>query len=229
MVVDLWAVRHGQSTANVAFEEAARYRREDAGIPGKDADVPLSVFGRTQAAALGRWLASLPGDSRPEVAYESPYWRAHQTLKIMMEESRLAPGVPVEVRVDERLRDRETGILELLTPAAIARRYPAEADRRQRIGEVFYRPPGGESMLDVAHRTRSFLNDLDAEPARGVLVVGHDATVLMMRAVNDGLDETALVELMARVVVANASVSHWHRDDGRWARRSFSTVAHLPE
>lgn len=83
-------------------------------------------------------------------------------------------------------------------------------------------------MLDVAHRVRDFLDALDTEPIRGVLVVGHDATVLMMRVVIDGVDETASAEVTARAVVANASIRHWRRGDGRWVLRGFNAVAHLP-
>jgi probable phosphoglycerate mutase len=224
---ELWAVRHGQSTANAAFERARVDGREDAGLDGRDADVPLSSLGLLQAAALGRWLAALPLTRWPDVAYVSPYLRARQTLQAILEPARQSVCRPVEVRVDERLRDRETGVLELMTQAAVERRYPAEASRRHLVGEVYYRPAGGESLLDVALRLRSFLRDLDTDPARRVLVVGHDATVVMLRAITEGLDEAALAELMVRDPVLNASVSHWQRSSPRWILRSYNTTAHL--
>lgn len=52
----IWAVRHGQSTANVAYEEAER-TGSTVPLPGRGADVPLSPLGWRQAEALGRWLA----------------------------------------------------------------------------------------------------------------------------------------------------------------------------
>lgn len=99
-------MRHGQSTANVAFEAARRQGREDAGIQGRDADVPLSPHGRSQAAALGRWLSSFPEAGRPEVAYVSVYLRARQSLEVLLEASRLPLAGQVEVRLDVALRLR---------------------------------------------------------------------------------------------------------------------------
>jgi len=61
------------------------------------------------------------------------------------------PDAP-RARYDERLRDRDQGILEFLTRRAIITSYPAEAERRGRLGDFYYRPPGGESWADVALR-----------------------------------------------------------------------------
>jgi len=36
------------------------------------------------------------------------------------------------------------GRLELLTSAAIAARFPEQATRRRALGDLRYRPPGGE-------------------------------------------------------------------------------------
>ena len=47
----------------------------------------------------------------------------------------------------------------MLTAPAIEKEYPAEAARRRKMGELYYRPPGGESFLDVALRVRGLLRD----------------------------------------------------------------------
>jgi broad specificity phosphatase PhoE len=50
--------------------------------------------------------------------------------------------------------------------------------------DPLYRPPNGESFEDIAVRLRSFLDDLHRDHAgERVVVVAHDAVVLMMRAV----------------------------------------------
>ncbi|TDC78347.1 hypothetical protein E1193_20925 [Micromonospora sp. KC606] len=64
----LWIVRHGESTANVAATAAEASGAERIDLSHRDADVPLSATGEEQARATARWLASLPGQHRPDVA-----------------------------------------------------------------------------------------------------------------------------------------------------------------
>jgi probable phosphoglycerate mutase len=85
-------VRHGQSAANAAIEQARRAGHEDVELEGRDADVPISPVGRLQAAALGRWLAGLSRDAGPEVVYVSSYPRARQTLETILEGQRTGSG-----------------------------------------------------------------------------------------------------------------------------------------
>ncbi|MEU5756719.1 phosphoglycerate mutase family protein [Streptomyces sp. NPDC047829] len=70
----LWAVRHGQSTANVAFAAAAS--GSTVPVPGRDQDVPLSGLGAAQAVALGDWLAGQTPGAGPDLVVCSPYARA---------------------------------------------------------------------------------------------------------------------------------------------------------
>ena len=63
----LWVVRHGQSAGNVARDLATERGLARIALTGRDVDVPLSVLGREQARALGRWFASSHEDGRPEV------------------------------------------------------------------------------------------------------------------------------------------------------------------
>ncbi|MCD0482864.1 histidine phosphatase family protein [Streptacidiphilus sp. ASG 303] len=150
------AVRHGESTANALFAVAEAAGALEVPIDCRDADIPLTALGRRQADALGRRLAALPGALRPQAVWCSPYVRARQTA----EHALAGFGAGLPVRYDERLRDRELGVLEMLTAAAIEVRHPEEAARRRRLGPLYYRPPGGESWADVALRVRSLLADL---------------------------------------------------------------------
>jgi broad specificity phosphatase PhoE len=77
-------------------------------------------------------------------------------------------------------------------------------------------------LLDVAARIRSFLNDLPHDGS--ILVVGHDATVLMLRAVLEGLTENAAAALMAHEPVRNASVSGWRLTGERWTLDFYNDV-----
>ncbi|WP_198035387.1 histidine phosphatase family protein [Streptacidiphilus rugosus] len=209
----LTAVRHGQSTANAAFHAAEAEGALDVGISCRDADLSLTSLGREEARALGRWLATRDGDGLPQSLWVSPYLRTQETAELVVEELDRA-GLPLpELCTDERLRDRELGVLEMLTSAAIELRHPTEAARRRLLGELRWRPPGGESYSDVALRLRSALRDLyEAEANRRVLVVAHDAVVLLLRHVIDDLQEGELIEIGRAGAVTNTSVTRWIRD-----------------
>lgn len=166
-VAGLWAVRHGQSTANVAFAEAERTGSADLPVVGRDSDVPLSALGRAQARTLAGWLAGHAPGTGPDLVVCSPYARARQTWDAMA-----GPASDVPVLVDERLRDREMGVFELHPPTALEARAPAEAARRALLGEWSYRPPGGEALADVALRVRDLTTELaGAAAGRRVLLV----------------------------------------------------------
>jgi probable phosphoglycerate mutase len=206
--VALWWVRHGESTGNVA--RVAAYAQGHAAIDLDLADpvVPLSPTGRAQAGALGRWMAEQEPERRPTHAVVSPYLRARQTAEGILRGAGLE-GLSAEV--DERLRDREQGILDGLTWRGIVERQPEEAERRRSLGRFYYRPPGGESWADVALRVRALLADADWAGHR-VLLVAHDVTILIARYLLEGLSEEQAVALSGSV--ANCSLTSYQRRDG---------------
>ncbi|MFE9955398.1 histidine phosphatase family protein [Micromonospora sp. NPDC005299] len=219
----LWIVRHGESTANVAATAAEASGAELIDLTHRDADVPLSSTGEEQARATGRWLAGLPEARRPDVAVVSPYLRAVRTAELAL------AGTGVPASRDERLRDRELGILDGLTGHGVRRRYPDEAARRDRLGKFYYRPPGGESWTDVALRLRTLLGDLRRDHAGGrVLLFGHDALVFLLRYLVEGLTEAELMALTRGHVIANCSVTGWSADaTGQLTPDVFNDVTHL--
>ena len=215
----LAVVRHGQSTGNIAASAAERSGAEVIDIPERDADVPLSVTGREQAGAVRTVFAEMLADLRPEVAVVSPYRRTRQTAEAALAD------LPIPTRIDERLRDRELGVLDLLTSRGVQARFPDEARRRDRLGKFYYRPPGGESWTDVLLRLRSLLRDLESSR---VVLFAHEATVLLTRYLVEDLDEAALMEIAHRTTVANCSISSWRRRDGLLTPETFNDVSHLP-
>lgn len=227
VVAELILVRHGQSLSNVAFPTADARGLLEAEIGGRDADVPLTDFGKAQAAAVGAWLAALPAEQVPQVVITSPYLRARETWRIAAAASGLDLPAPA---TDERLVDRLLGDLEMLTRAAIRQRFPDEAARRAEAGEYRYTPPGGESFADVEGRLASFLGDLNRDHAgERVIVVAHDAVVLMMRAVVEGLGwEQVIAMERAEGTVRNASISRFVDRGGRLELASYNGVEHLP-
>ncbi|MFB7874331.1 histidine phosphatase family protein [Nocardia sp. NPDC056064] len=222
----LWAVRHAQSQANAWFADPATESRP---MRGTDAAVELTGYGEWQARRLGDWLAGLSSAQRPTLVACSPYLRTRLTWALMAEAAvtRNRHLRPVRTLVDERLRDREMGIFELHPYRAIRRRSPEEAARRELVGNWVYRPPGGESLADVALRVRSFLDELDTVAAGDqVLVVSHDAVVLSLRYILDGLGAPVPDSLEP---VPNASVSQWRREGPRLALRVWGSVDHLTD
>jgi broad specificity phosphatase PhoE len=116
----------------------------------------------------------------------------------------------------------------MLTAAAIAARFPGEPRRRQLAGEFDYRPPGGESLMDVAARLSALLAEVgDRYAGRRVLVVAHDAVVLMLRHLLDGLSAADLADVVRDGPVANASVTRWARTGERLALVEYNAVSHL--
>lgn len=221
MISDLWLTRHGESIGNVAATTAEREGLDVIAIEERDADVPLSTTGAEQAQAFGAWLADHDGGIG--TAWVSPYLRAQQTLSLAMAES----GSTLVPLVDERLRDRELGVLDLLTRRGVERLHPEEAERCRRLGKYYHRPPGGESWADVALRLRSFLTDSIPAADGGALIVAHDAVVLLLVSLLTAMNERELLDFASANTVLNASVTHLRRDGARWEMLAFSTVSHL--
>ena len=226
VVSELILIRHGQSASNVAFPKADAEGRLESGLTGPDTDVELTDLGVKQAEAVGHWLAALPPDRRPELVITSPYRRARETWRIAVEASGLKLPTP---STDDRLMDRLTGELEMLTDAAIRQRFPDEPARFEQAGEYAYRPPGGETFGDIAERLSSFLADLNGKHAgERVVVVAHDSVVLMMRFVIEGLELAALPGIVEQHgQVRNASLTGFRESSGRLVLDRYNTVDHL--
>jgi broad specificity phosphatase PhoE len=225
-LTEIVLVRHGESIGNVARTNAMDAGAETIDVGLRDPDVPLTVSGEQQARAVGGWLAET--SVAPDLVYCSPFTRARQTAELAL----AAGDLDLEVHLDERLRDRELGVLDLLTHDGVVNRFPEEEARRRWLGKLYYRPPGGESWADVALRLRSFISDLmvAAPDARRALLVSHDAVIMLLRYVLEGWDEETLIDTAARTEVANASVTRLMLDPDQsplWVAESFNAVEHL--
>jgi len=208
----LWIVRHGQSAGNVARDAAEAAGLFVIDIAERDIDVPLSDLGHEQAQALGRWFGALPPDRQPEVVLTSPYVRARQTTRLLMEAAGL-DARKLRVRVDERLREKEFGLLDRLTVHGIRQKYPELAAQRIHVGKFYFRPPGGESWCDVILRLRSVLEMVSREHAgQRVLVVAHQVIVNCMRYLMENLEEHEILALDKRGDVPNCGVTSYEHD-----------------
>ena len=131
-------------------------------------DVPLSVRGRAQAAALARAVRGY----RVRAAYVSPFRRARETAELALQGS----GVPLVV-LDE-LRELSLGTWEGCTVDEV----------RARAGDPYVAwlrtphdcpPPGGEPLPVVSARVRSAVDRIAAAHPDGddVLVVAHGGVI----------------------------------------------------
>jgi broad specificity phosphatase PhoE len=224
-VAELILVRHAESTGNVAREQAEASGAEVIPVEARDADVELSDLGKRQAEQLGRFLRLADSAQLPTAVWSSPYVRARQTAAGIV----AAAGMVGQPRIDERLRDKELGILDTLTNIGVRARYPLEEDRRRWLGKFYYRAPGGESWADLALRLRSVLIDLDiAEHDERVMVVTHDAVITMLRYVCEGLDEAQVLALARSDVLVNTGVTRLVRDGhGDWRVTAANQQEHL--
>jgi probable phosphoglycerate mutase len=223
-----WVVRHGESAGNVARDTAEAEGLERLDLSSRDVDVPLSDVGRRQAEALGRWIAEQPADDQPTVVWTSPYVRAQETADCALK----AAGLELPRVVDERLREREFGVLDGLTRRGITAQFPEESERRAAIGKFYHRPPGGESWTDVLQRLRAVLDEIriDAQGER-VLVMAHQVVVLLTRYVLEGMDEQQVLALDREAEVINCSVTSYRYDEGagRLALERYNEATPLEE
>jgi broad specificity phosphatase PhoE len=218
----VWLVRHGESMGNVADAHAQQSGSGRLKLDVRDPDVPLSDTGRSQAQALGRWLAELPGPERPTAVVSSPFTRALTTAQLA------AGPLGLRVRADERLRERDFGAFDGMTGAGIREEYPQEADRRDLLGKFYYRPPGGESWADVALRIRSLLaTEALRHDCDRLMVVAHQAVIMVFRYVLEELTEAELLDVDRVERVANTSVTRYESTDGELRLIAFNAVDHL--
>lgn len=148
--VRLVLVRHGRT----AFNASGR-------IQGH-VDNPLDDVGTRQARLLGVALASDVRDGA--VVVHSPLSRASQTARAIV----AASGTIGEVQVDADWIELDYGSFDGLHQSEID---PATWSRWRRDAE--FRPPGGESLIDVEGRVRKAMDRALELGARTVIVVSH--------------------------------------------------------
>jgi broad specificity phosphatase PhoE len=218
----LWLVRHGESAGNVARAEAEAAGRPLVNVATRDVDVPLSDLGVRQAEALGRWFGARRPEERPNVVLSSPYLRARSTAERVIEAAGLSTA-DLEFVVDERLREREFGILDGLTGVGVRDRYPDQYELKQAIGKFYHRPPGGESWCDVILRLRSVVG-----------TISRDYVVMCFRYLFDRMTEDKILSVDRVDDVANCSVTTYVYDPtlgaaGRMVLREFNFTAPLED
>jgi broad specificity phosphatase PhoE len=155
MTARLWLIRHGQTDWN----REGRYQGQ--------ADPPLNAAGLAQAQRLAARL----GDRAYAALYTSDLTRARQTAAV------LALGSRLPLRPEPRLREVNHGIWDGLLLSEIQARFADSWAELRREPDVA-RPPGGETVVEVAARVSAALDDIaDRHPGTDVLVVSHGLAI----------------------------------------------------
>lgn len=148
----IYIVRHGETTWNAADKVSGR------------TDVPLTEKGMKQARRLAERMSSLPID----VILASPLSRAQYTAGCIAEKL----GLPVQT--DDRLIEQDYGIYE-----GVDRRSEDFLNNKRQFA---FRYPQGESMMQVAARTYSLLDEIRRKyRGKNVLLVCHGGVIRVMR------------------------------------------------
>jgi len=151
----LCLVRHGQTDWNLE----GRYQGQS--------DVPLNKNGRKQAQSLIETL----GDRNFSAIYTSDLSRARETAEP------IAKALNIPLRVEPRLREINQGEWEGVLVDDIKARY-AELWSQRTIDPASVRPPGGETVSEVAERVYAALDDIVRRfPADNVLVISHGLSI----------------------------------------------------
>lgn len=148
----LFVARHGETEWNALNKVCGRM------------DLPLTENGLRQAQLLADRTEKLKID----LIISSPMLRARQTA--MPAAQRL--GLPV--LTDERLIEQNYGIYE-----GVDRKDPGFLGNKRQFA---YRYPGGESMMDVAYRVYSLIEELKVKHSdKNVLLVCHGGVCRLIR------------------------------------------------
>lgn len=148
----IFVARHGETQWNHENKVCGR------------TDVPLTQVGFAQA----EHLAEKAGKLALDLIVVSPMLRARQTA------APVARRCNIPTIVDERLIEQDYGIFE-----GVDRQNPSFLENKQQFAVQY---PGGESMMDVAHRVYSLLEELKREyPDKRVLLVCHGGVCRVIR------------------------------------------------
>lgn len=200
---NLVLVRHGQSVYNEERELVNRgvLKTYSSNVKEvRNADIPLSAKGKKQAEKTGSFLKREYGNF--DVIFVSPFKRAHDTARI------IAKHFPkTKFVVEERVREKEFGIADGLTPDEIRTLFPYEYERKQKEKKYYYRPIGGESYPDVNLRLWAFLTTIVREyPKANVLVVSHSAVMLGFRKLLEKISEQDLLKIDQENELKNCAI-----------------------
>jgi probable phosphoglycerate mutase len=197
----LLAIRHGETEWN----SESRFQGHLNSV--------LNQGGLAQADALGARLAR----ERFDVLISSDLGRALQTA------SAIARHTGHEIVVEPRLRERNMGIFQGLTPAEVQSRYPDEY-ARFKTNDPDYAIPDGESMRQLLERCVACFSELARGHAGMTLAaVTHGGVLAMLYR-----HATAMPLAAPRnFPLHNTGINRFRHRRGEWELERWGDIAHL--
>jgi broad specificity phosphatase PhoE len=174
--------------------------------------VPLNQQGKTQAAALARFVRHMGVSA----LYASDLKRAVDTTEPIAQALGIAPVY------DARLRERSVGLWQGLTLDEIKTWYTAEYNALL-VERDQYVIPGGESRAEVRERVVEAFHEIMSKNAgETVAVVSHTTAIFTI------LKELIPTYQPSSTDLDNTSVTTIrHKDDGEWEVVAIDDVSHL--
>lgn len=224
----LVVVRHAESERNrakmgrtyFADEEA---RREVKGIP--DYKIRLTAKGIKQSLKTGEYLRKRFGLF--DYAYHSGYARTFETLDQLLAAYTLEEKARIKVRQNAFIRERDPGYTYEMMERDAETNFPWLKEYWQTFGGFFARPPGGESLAQVAERVYLFLNMLFRDRAgKDVLVVTHGGTIRCIRFILERWTYEQALGWPPGQAPANCGITLYEYDAGqkRLILKEYNTV-----
>lgn len=207
-------VRHAESARNVAKKGNTFFLDDESrkAVQGvADHHVPITDEGRRQAEVTGRALRAEFGAF--DHVYHSGYRRTLETAEHLLAAYAAEQRDAMHVRHHLFLRERDAGWTYDMTTVEAEAAFPWLEDYWDTFGGFFARPPGGESLADVAGRVYQFLGMLFRERAgRRVLVVSHGGTLRVFRYLLERWSHDEFIERWESEPVPNCAVTSYMFD-----------------
>ena len=164
---NLFLIRHGESKQNVGINIKEK-------LP--DHAVELTERGKEMAKETGIWLNEYLIQNNIDLSharlYVSPFTRTRQTAELINESLKIE-----DVIEDYLLIEHQYGLFSDNNWKDTKNMFPTEFEYYDRFykngGKFYQRFPMGESPMDVAIRTRMFLNELKNEDVDNVFILSH--------------------------------------------------------
>lgn len=223
-------VRHAQSARNEAKQGSVYFADDEArknirGIP--DHEIPLTALGEEQASRTSSAIREEFGVF--DYIYHSGYKRTIDTTSRLLEAYTPEEIGQMKVRHNPFIRERDSGYAYDMTTDEAESAFPWLREHWQTYGGFMARPPGGESLADVANRVYTFLGTVFRDRADdNVLVVTHGGTLRCFRFLlerwdykqamewnnephpdNCGITDYRYDKQLGRLVLQNYNAVHW--------------------
>jgi broad specificity phosphatase PhoE len=210
MPQDLYIVRHGQSTGNLARKKYVETNDESVFLEifaKHESKYELTSLGIEQAKLTGSWFLN-NGLSFFDRMLVSSNDRALQTASYL--------GLPEAAwMIDSNLREREDGLFNIIPPTKRDSDY-ADQQKFHDTEPFLFRPPQGENMADVCQRIKIVLDTLAREcSGKRVIIVCHGHVIRAFRIILERMSLQKSNEFLLTQEdwgkIPNCSILHYTR------------------